>query len=86
MMMNEQDIRTAIIRRLQEVDGTCNRALIDDTDAILRGLVMALTCSDPGPELTKDVPHLLTLAGIPYEVKEDPKRGRVVEFKWDLMP
>ena len=70
-MMTEAEIRKAIIGRLKAVNGSCNMHHICHNDGVFRGLIWALTGSDPGSYLTADVPMMLDMAGIPHRSTGD---------------
>lgn len=70
MKMSNEQLRNAIIGRLKAVSGSCNSTHIDHNDGVFRGLIWAMTGEDPGTYLTADVPNLLQLSGIPYQVKD----------------
>jgi hypothetical protein len=68
-MLTPDGIRCAIVARLEYAQH--NRADLDHTDGILRGLLWALTEKDPGTYLTADVARTLRLAGIPVKEQGD---------------
>lgn len=74
-MLTPDQIRQAAIDRLRATDGSCNATQIAHTDGVLRGLIWALTGTDPGTSLTVDILHVFQLLGVDAE-----KRGERVFF------
>jgi hypothetical protein len=65
--MDAAEIRRVIRTHLLIVDGSLNQRYLDAHDGLFRGLIWALTGSDPGSELTTNTLRLCRLAGIPAE-------------------
>lgn len=65
-MLTEDEIRSAIVARVEACAGPSNRGLIDHTDGVLRGLLWALTAEDPGPYVMGSMQRVFRLAGIPF--------------------
>ncbi len=78
-MMTEHEVRKAIIQRLAAINGSCNETHIIHNEGVFRGLIWALTGTDPGTGLGYDCSKMLTLAGI-----KNREEGGVTYFDSDL--
>lgn len=70
-MLNEYQIKEAILERLNAASGSINTVHIHHTDGVMRGLLWALTGKDHGTYLTENVARIMDLAGIPYTVSKN---------------
>ncbi len=64
-MLTKNDIRIAVLDRLNALDASCNSTHITHNFGVLRGLLWALNGSDPGALSTAMAEDILKLAGIP---------------------
>lgn len=66
-MLTKNEIRKAIINRLEAAQGQCNSHYMNHFDGVLRGLLWALNGEDPGAHLSDEGSvHILELAKIPW--------------------
>ena len=70
-VMDADGIRNAIKARLIASNGMCGDVYLAHVDGVIRGLLWALTGTDHGTELTRDVANVLSLAGIGFKVLDD---------------
>lgn len=79
-MLNEQQIREALLQRLKAVNGSCNETHLVHNEGVVRGLLWALTGEDHGTRLLENVKHVLDLAGIKNKLSAD---GQQVEYEYE---
>jgi hypothetical protein len=77
-MLTEDGIRAAALDRMRALSESANASHRDHNDGVLRGLIWALTGSDPGTGIigTGDTEGVLKLLGIPCV-----RRGGLVEYE-----
>lgn len=76
-MLTDRQIKEAILERLAAMEPSCNSTHITHNDGVLRGLLWALTGSDPGTYMSDDVENVLNLAGFCTKLV-----GGKVEYTW----
>jgi hypothetical protein len=72
--MNETLIKEAIINRFDAMNSSCNSHHINHNEGVIRGLLWALTGTDPQGELHPNgnyTVEVLTLAGIPFHIENE---------------
>lgn len=69
--MTPDQIRAAILDRIDAAEGQCNSGYMMHADGVVRGLLWALTGADPGTRLFDDISKILSLAGLPVRVMPD---------------
>lgn len=65
-MMSKDQIRRAVLNRLEALQAGGGETHLDHNDGVLRGLLWAMSGEDPGTYLSENVSNVLTLAGIPW--------------------
>lgn len=77
--MSQDEMRAAILERIRAGNGQCNRYYLAHLDGTIRGLLWALTGTDPGTTPTEDIAAVFDAAGIPYT-----RRATDLAVDWDM--
>lgn len=65
-MLTKDEIRKAILNRLNAIDNNCNSTHRVHNSGAIRGLLWALTGEDPGTLSDGNSSRVMDLAGIPW--------------------